>query len=660
MLASTRVAAPAEVDMARRPVALVLLALLLGAGLLSPQGVASAGPAGRDGIRFRHLDPGGQPRLAERVPVTVVLIGHDRRTVDARALRRSLPRTYEPVVRSRFWYGQVEKLGIRYSYDHRVKVADRRYEDRFFRHLSSIATDAPLTQFQEAYNDQAGLLDVTDNAYVDATRVERWLASHPPRGVDTRENTVYLVNWWGRSDFRFHVYTKTGEPDPDTGYDFGVERDSRKVSAWGGTTARDEESGLGKTQRVWFHDLSAGPEGFAGGFDVTNPDLDGDGVADYRIPPAWEYSAGGYRAPDALTGDLSKIVRYVALNLLMTSSPIYPVELPTEEPPTSIDLDSNTYEGWPGVDASTQYTKPGLVVDELSELLLNRKRLSYDDQDLPLTGFARACYEGWLTDTDCTPDDPYPPGANLYVQNLEELARTQDDTGRVDYELPIFNYAVGTDDPTPLGFAEDNWVDGTQTFVFNFINPFIVEAGYGLSTTQIHEVGHHVGLSHPHDGYDSQGGFDYGPTGDFYFAWLGTYVNSMMSYIDLNWDFSQFDQDNMARFQAAAYVEAANRLAAEALAAPRARRAHAELRLADVFVGLAEKRFAQHRYPEAWAAAGRAYALAVRAARRAGVDVGQSIRAALGARTAGPVQEADVTEGAVIDTLEPDGPRMLP
>lgn len=35
--------------MVRRPVALVLLALLLGAGLLSPQGVASAGPAGRDG-----------------------------------------------------------------------------------------------------------------------------------------------------------------------------------------------------------------------------------------------------------------------------------------------------------------------------------------------------------------------------------------------------------------------------------------------------------------------------------------------------------------------------------------------------------------------------------------------------------------------------------
>lgn len=631
-----------------------------GPGLLAPQGLASARSGERGDVRFRHLDPGGQPQLQERVPVNIVLVGHERGDVNAGQLRRALPRTYEPVVRSRFWYGQVEKLGIHYRYDYHLTYADRRYEKRLFRHLSSIATDAPLTDFQRAYNAQDGTLDVTDNAWIDATKAERWLAYNPPRGVDTRQNTVYLVNWHGRPDFRFHVYTKTGEPDPDTEYDFGLERESRKLSAWGGTTARDEESGLGSTRRVWFHDLSAGPEGFAGGYDITNADLDGNGVADYRIPPAWEYDERGYRSPGALTGDLAKLVRYVALNLLMTSSPIYPVELPTAEPPTRIDLDSNTYEGWPGVDASTQYTKPNLVVQELSELLLRQKSLSYDDQNLPLTGRALQCYRQWLEGVDCAPGDSLPAGANLYVQNLEDLARTQDDGDTGDYELPIFNYAVATDDPTPLGFAEDNWVDGTQTFVFNFINPYIVEAGYGLTTTQIHEVGHHVGLSHPHDGYDSQDGFDYGPSDDFYFAWLGTSVNSMMSYIDLNWDFSQFDQDNMARFQAAAYVEAANRLAAEALAGPRPRRGLAALRRADALVGLTEWAFARHRYPLAWALAGQAYAQAVRGAAVAGVDVEGSIKAALPPADVGPLQESDETQGAVIDTLEPDDPRMLP
>ena len=271
--------------------------------------------------------------------------------------------------------------------------------------------------------------------------MEKWLAFNPPYGVDTRENTVFLINWYDRPDFQFHVFTKTDEPEPDTGYNFGLERESRKLVAWGGTAAADEESGLGATRRVWFHDLSAGPEAFAGTNDVDNPDLDGDDVPDYRLPPIWEYTAGGYRAPEALSGDLAKLTRYVALDLLMTTSPLYPVELPTSEPPTSINLDSNTYEGWEGVDASAAYIKPALLQSELSELLLGRK-LSYDEQDLPLIDLALTCYTGWLEGVPCFPEIPLPADANLYLQNTKELARTQDDQGAVDYEMGLFNYAV--------------------------------------------------------------------------------------------------------------------------------------------------------------------------------------------------------------------------
>ncbi len=647
--------------MARRAFASLIASITLAAGLsgLSPS-TASADRGPSRPPSLRHLDPGGQPALSEKVPVNVVFLGYDRRDVDGAEFLRGLAGSYEPEVRSRQWYGEQEKLGISSRYDYDLTFADRRYENRFFQRLKTLATPKPTTVFQEEYNAQDGVLDVTDNAWIDAPSVERWLAFNPPRGVDTRENTVFLVNWFGRPDFRFHVYTKTDEAEPDTGYNFGLLRDSRKLVAWGGTTADDEESGLGATRRVWFHDLSAGPEAFAGSYDVENPDLDGDDVPDYRMPPIWEYTAGGYRSPEALTGDLAKLTRYVALDLLMTTSPIYPVELPTAEPPTSINLDSNTYESWEGVDASDSYIKPDLLQAELSELLLGQKDISYDEQDLPLTGLALACYTGWLTGEPCLPEVPLPPEANLFLQNLEELARTQDDQDTVDYELGLFNYAVESDDPTPLGFADDNWSDGTQSFVFSFINPFLVEAGYGLTTTQIHEVGHHVGLSHPHDGYDSESGTDISPTGDFYFAWHGDAVNSMMSYIDLNWDFSQFDQDNMARFQTAAYVEAANRLAAEALEAPQPRRAYDELRRADRLVGRAERAFARHRYPWAWGLAGAAYAQTAEGAREAGVDVDASVdRARADARTA-PVPQGDVPEGATIDVLDPDGPRLLP
>ena len=514
---------------------LIVLAIALIAG-----GISVAQPAQGAPPRFAHLDPGGQPRLAETVPVNVVLVGYDQKQVSPAGVRAGLPRAYEPVVRSRLAYGVEEKLGIRYRYDYRIRFAGARYEDRLFAELKRLSRRAALTAFQQEYNaQQNNRRDVTSNYEIPATAVEKWLALNAPDNLDTRRNTVYLINWWGRADFRFHVYTKTNEPDPDTGYNFGAERSSRKVVAWGGTTARDEEDGLGSTRRVWFHDISAGPEAWAGSWNVDDADLDGDDEPDYRIPVIWEY--GRYRPAAALSGDLSRLIRYVALNLLFTTSPLYPVELPVAEPPRTINIDSNTYEGWPGVDASGSYIKPQLLVSELQELL-RRNRLDYDNQDFPLVGEADRCYDLFLTDEPCYPQTGYPGFANLYLQNTLELARTKDDGDSVDYELPIFNYATGTDDPVPLGFADDNYVDGTQSYVFAFINPSIVDAGYGLTTTLIHEVGHHVGLSHPHDGYDSETGVDYGPSGTFYFAQAGDESNSMMSYIDLNWDFSQFDQ----------------------------------------------------------------------------------------------------------------------
>lgn len=643
-------------------VALTSGALVLGGGFLTSPSPAGGQIPSRGSVpAFAHLDPGGQPTLREKLPVNVVFLGVNRSEVDRSGFRQRLAKKYEPVVRSRLDYGNEEKLGITYRYDYRLRYTGKSYENRFFGKLKRLSTPAPLTLFQQEYNDQkSNALDVTDNSFIDAPSVEQWLADNPPTGVNTRRNTVYLINWYGRSDFRFHVYTKTDEPDPDTGYNFGELRESRKIVAWGGTTADDEETGLGTTRRVWFHDLSAGPEVWAGNYNVDDADLDGDEEPDYRIPVAWEYGHNAYRRRSALTGDLAKLTRYVALDLLFTTSPLYPAELPTEEPPTSINIDNNTYEGWPGVNASRRYTTRSLLLSELRELLV-LKRLDYDSQDLPFRGAAKRCYLGFLTDVSCYPELEYPSFANLFLQNTFQLRRTQDDQERVDYEMPLFNYSVGKKaEPPYLGFADDNYVDGTQSYVFSFVSPGIVDAGYGLTTTQIHEVGHHVALSHPHDGYDSARGVDFGPTGDFFFAWAGDESNSMMSYIDLNWDFSQFDRDNMNRFQAAAYIEAANRLAEEALAGAHPGRGSDELRKADRKVGLAEAAFAGHRYRAAWARAQSAYGAAVEAAREAGVDVDAFVTEQRivdeAAREASSVHQP----GEFIDSLEPEGPRSEP
>ncbi len=351
----------------------------------------------------------------------------------------------------------------------------------------------------------------------------------------------------------------------------------------------------------------------------------------------------------------------MALNLLFTTSPLYPVELPTSNPPRSINIDSNTYEGWPGVNASQKYIKPKLLVDELAELRW-RNALDYDNQDLPYKGDAKRCYLQLLEDVSCYPELGYPAFANVFLQNTFQLARTKDDKGKVDYELPIFNYAVGADVGAPaLGFADDNYRDGTQSYVFAFISPEIVESGYGLTTTLIHEVGHHLGLSHPHDGYDSATGVDYGPEDAFLFANAGDESNSMMSYIDLNWDFSQFDQDNSNRFLTAAYNEAANRLAADVLADPDAAKAQDELAAADKLLGEAKAAFAKHEYRSALVFGDRAFKKVAEGAAQVGVPtkiVTKDVTAkANTARTAaGPIHQGD----EFIDSLEPDSPRSQP
>ncbi len=599
--------------------------LALGAVALA----AGAGVGNAAGANFSNLQPGVRSAgLSERVPVNVVFVGFDRSQVNQGAFLSGLPERYKPIVRSRLFYGTVEELGINYTYDYDVTYTSAAWENGFFSALKGLATPAPRTLFQDLYNEQNGTRDVGSNNFIDAPTVEKWLIDHAPSGVNTRQNTIFFINWWGRSDFVDHVYTKFGEPDPDTGYDFGVNRESRKIIAWGGTTADDEETGLGRRgeRRVWFFDLSAGPEAWGGNYDITFPDLDGDGEPDYRIPVAWEYAANGYRSPAALAGDLSLVARYAAINLMFTSSPSFPPYLTPELLPNRINLDLNTYEGWPGVNASAQYQKLDYLVAEESELFPSR--WSADGEDVSFSGKARACYELWLQDVACYPDRPqYPPFANLFLNNalnLEDfLDQDPDKAGKQRrYEAPGFNYAT-TDELTGpfLGYADDNYVDGTQSFVFSFVSASIVELGYGLTTTQIHEFGHHFGMSHPHDGFDWETGIDYEPTGPFFFAWATDEHNSMMSYIDLNWDFSQFDRDNAARHQAAGYIINANVIAGRVLRSKKADRAKKDLADADEAIGKAKAKMASHDYSDAFWWARAAYESVLRAADRADVKV---------------------------------------
>ena len=560
-----------------------MLALIV--TLLPATGVVSAGKAAPPTLST--LEPGGFRNLEQDLTVNVVFVGYEpgagNRDIDEAAFLGELPDMYRTINRYPSFYFGNEFLGVDFNFNYNLVYADTAFEDALFGYMDSIAVSQPLTLYQELYNLQANKTGlVTDNHWVDAPSVEQWLADNTNSmlGVDTSEYTVFFINWYGRPDFKYHVYTKTDEPDPDTGYNFGLLRESRKLIAWGGTAPDDEENGLGSLHRIWFYDLSAGPEGWTDNWNV-------DDDYGYRMPPVWEYgNMAGYRPFNDLSGDLGKVTRYVAIDLLFTTSPLYKPAISAPLIPEDIQLDINVYQMDPGYDGTDYFDVP-LIASELNDLQpLNNYTVEMNSQNFD-SRFAKV-YDCFYWDVSCF-------GQRLFGIAFGDLFLYFNDhvinflEGDGDYEVPVFAFNA-TDDlfTCCLGFADDDWATGTQSFVFAFDSPSVRDfSGYGFTTTTIHEVGHHIGMSHPHDGYDYEADIDFGPDGDFYFAWSGDESNSMMSYIDLNWDFSQFDRDNMNRYMTSVYLNQANTILANIYASPKAGQAASLLTSADNHAAMA-------------------------------------------------------------------------
>lgn len=569
----------------------------------------------------RNLKPGQVEVFEKTIPVNIVLVGYEQEQINQEAMLDVLPASSEPVVRYPRFYGlEGRPMGLHFDYSYNVINAPTSFENSFFAYLKQAGKPGDPTLFQELYNEQeSNVRDVEGPVlYIDAPSVENWL-TYRGRDVfnfDYSNYTVYLINWYARDDFQFHVYTKTDNPDPDTDYNFGALRESRKIIAWGGNAGR-----------TWFYDLSAGPESWTSNWNITDEDLDGDGVADYRMPPVWEYDDEGYRAPTALSSDLGLVIRYAAINLLFTSSPLYDPLVTTPERGGSKINQIELFETDPA-----QKGKP-FIDTRFVQQQLSRFQPYYrwqtkldvnDPADAEVERTLQIFFE-IINEPDCWTNYGS-PFAQLFCYFSDNRAEYLPEVGPNDYQIPIFNFNL--DDETAefsglLGFADDNYVDGTQSFVFSFDAPLFRESGYGFSTTTVHEVGHHIGMSHPHDGYDSESDFDYGPSGPTFFAWSGDESATTMSYVDLETSFGRFDRDNMYRWEAAGHLNEANRLVGEVLETSNADVSAVKkaISTADLYYGRAKNYLLDWQYEKAVRAAYLAYLAATDAANAAGVDV---------------------------------------
>jgi len=505
------------------------------------------------------LVPGEPVQLEQEVPINIVLLGLEPDRVDEAALLAGLPETQVPRTRiPALYYGIERSPGVSFTFDYEVYHADAELEDALFEHLQQIGREGDPTQFQQLYNAQeTNAVDVEGPVlHIDAAQAEAWLAEHTealiPGARRKRGYTVYFIDWYGREDFRFHVYDRPDVVDQDTGVPFG-ELDSRKISAWGGTH-----------HRGWFLDLSAGPESWTFNWLVDEPDVDGDGVPDHRILPSWEYAEGGHRSPAALADDLGLVTRFVAIDSLFTASPVYDpmVPAPGLHGRKRVHVEAFDDDGDPGASA-TELIDPARIGGALAGLQPHHDwEVALDVVD-PIDEGARrtlrtftsvevfdGCWTDWgfpyfqlpcyFTESRAQYVPAYP--ANDSVSEVYSFATTDETMG----------WFFGV-----LGFADEDYVSGTQTRVYQFSTPTTLGWGYGPTDTIIHELGHHHGLSHPHDGYDSELGLDFGPEGAFFFTWLGSHSETVMHYLQLAEGFGTFDRDNLQRMETAGYLERA-------------------------------------------------------------------------------------------------------
>ncbi|MEP7116534.1 MAG: hypothetical protein ABI880_03060 [Acidobacteriota bacterium] len=552
---------------------------------------------------LRGLSPGQFDVLTQTVPVNVVFVGYERGDIDLAAIRQTLPATYDPAVRYPQFYGlNGRAMGLSFRFAYRFDFKDDGFERRFFSFLTRTGVPGAPTAFQTAYNAETkNVLDVTGPVlYIDAPSVEQYLQSQD--GARRDGYTIYFINWFGRSDFKFHVYSKTDETDPDTKVNFGT-RGSRQMIAWGGSASR-----------TWFYDLSAGPESW------TNNWMVDDDQSEYHMPPVWEYATPGYRPPAQLSQDLGLVARFVAIDLLFTTSPLYDPLVTAPDVGGSKVAHVAMLQEDPANDGLSYFNANFMKSQMRSFQPYYPWRVGVSNTAPIDPGAKKALdiFAGTVVDTaECWAGygDPF---AQMFCYFDANLGTYVPSYSPKDYVGEIFAFnaldaSMGSQFGL-LGFADDNWVDGTQSYVFMFDYPAVKAAGFGFTSTGVHEFGHHLGMSHPHDGYDPELGLDFGAAGQFEFTWSGDESATVMHYLALSNSFGRFDKDNAYRWETAGYLNLANALAGDVLASSDSFRVRVLLAAADLVARGAQSSFANWDYLNAAASARLAYTLVAAAA----------------------------------------------
>jgi hypothetical protein len=616
-----------------------------------------------------NLAPGTDLRLQQDVDVNVVLVGFNG-IVDPAALLA------QPQIPS--WNGVPQAngsgqtfIGQRFDFHYHVTMTPPWFENLLFPFLRSVAfkqepipiidgmPPMPITPFQALYNfcnvdptfdptlgcsfdpaaPRVNKRFITQNYLLDASFVEKVLSQNIPPllGLDVTKPTVVLMNWYGRPDYVDHIYLDPSEPDPETGVQRGLYF-SNELAGYGATSDTDPETCQGDCvfHRLWFYDVSAGPMGRTGGSDLVAPiqRFGFGGIAggpNYRFHHIADYGtvAGAYRPITTLLPDLARLVGAVFVSELAYGAPLYPPGLTPPLQPHHLVLDVNRWN-WSGDNLAAQLDVPRMI-GKMNALPYTFGANVTDQPDGPDSRL------GQIWQCSLTSGLGFQLGQSCYGNRYGGFAlsdlqayfvshQNQFLTGAPDYEVPIFEFNVPPALASPLfaGMAASNYgpapsfqptvlPDERQSFVFTSTTPDS-NAFEGHGVLLEHEVGHHLGFSHPFNGYrcltETCGPGAFIPFAGNPLTWFtkaGNYASGLMTYVSVNNDYSRFELDNLQRWLTWQYLDLSNFVVGQISNSPQAGSVTAAVLQGDTRAGVAIAEYRNYQYADAVEQARAAY-----------------------------------------------------
>ena len=621
-----------------------------------------------------NLSPGSDLRIRQNVDVNVVLIGFGGLVNPATLLAQSPLPAWNGVPQSN-GSGQTF-IAQRFDFRYYVTMAPAWFENALFPFLRSAATpqaplpiipglpDMPITPYQAIYNycnldaafdpslgcsfdpsaPRVNARMITQNYLLDASFVEKVLSQNLALlGVDATKPTVVLLNWWGRSDYVDHIYLDPNEPDPETGFPRGL-LFANELAGYGATSHTDPETCHGDCvfHRLWFYDISAGPMGRTGGIDVVSPVnrfVTGGipGGINYRFHHTADYgtTSGTYRPLNTLEPDVARLIGAVFLSQIAYAGPLYPPGITPPQQPHHLVLNINRWN-WSGQSFANLLNVPRMIgkMNALPYSFAAKVADQPDGIDSPI---------GRIWQCSLTSGRGDQLGQSCYGNRyggfaLADLQAYFSDhlfqflTGAPDYEVPIFQFNTPLPLASPLfaGIAMSNyslaaWTptilpQAQQSFIFTSTIPER-NALFGHSTLLEHEVGHHLGFSHPFQGYrcitETCGPGEFIPFAgnpSTFFSLAGQYSSGLMTYVSVNSDYSRFELDNLQRWLAWQYLDLSNFILTQIAGSPRAGSVASAIQQADAQAGLALAAYQNYNYADAEQRARAAYNALVGAA----------------------------------------------